>query len=130
MYCEMQHCAVLRKGEWTWQFRWSIPTPGSESKCGKHVDNAMRSKNCEKTAVSVLGRCLVYFTVQVNTVSSITALQAYYLKPGIGEVNGPPYLSPKYYNNRLWTFYPLGNMDGGMVEYTKKYNIVRVLVNM
>ena len=72
----------------------------------------------------------MYFTVQVNTVSSITALQAYYLKPGIGEVNGPPYLSPKYYNDRLWIFYPLGNMDEGMIEYTKKYNIVRVLVNM
>ena len=37
MYCKMQRCAVLRVEGWTWQFRWSIPAPGSGSECGKHV---------------------------------------------------------------------------------------------
>ena len=48
MYCEMQHCAVLREEGWTWQFRWSIPAPGSGNECEKHVDGGVESKNCEK----------------------------------------------------------------------------------
>ena len=72
----------------------------------------------------------MYFTVQVNTISSITALQVYYLKPGIGEVNGPPYLSQKYYENRLWTNYPFGNMDKNMTQCTKMYSVLKVLGDM
>ena len=48
MYYEMQRCAVLREEGWTWQFRWSIPTPGSGNECEKHVDGGVESKNCEK----------------------------------------------------------------------------------
>ena len=55
MYCDMQHCAVLRRGEWTWQFRWSIPTPGDENRCGKPVSDGLRDKNCKKCLFWYLG---------------------------------------------------------------------------
>ena len=55
MYCEMQHCAVLCREEWAWQFRWSIPAPGDGDKCGKRVGSGLGDENCEEWLFWYLG---------------------------------------------------------------------------